>query len=81
MNRVNQYVLDRDNFSSDEEFANHVGQILFNFAKDGYIATFRYEDMGIYIIEYNHADQSLGSPYPYWLTPEEEERIYYEENN
>ena len=81
MNRVNQYVLDRDNFSSDEEFANHVGQILFNFAKDGYIATFRYEDMGIYIIEYNHADQSLDSPYPYWLTPEEEERIYYEENN
>lgn len=81
MNRVNQYVLDRDNFSSDEEFANHVGQILFNFAKDGYIATFRYEDMGIYIIEYNHADQSLGSPYPYWLTPEEEERVYYEKNN
>ena len=73
--------MDRDNFSSDEEFANHVGQILFNFAKDGYIATFRYEDMGIYIIEYNHADQSLGSPYPYWLTPEEEERIYYEKNN
>ena len=81
MNRVNQYVLDRDNFSSDEEFATPVGQILFNFAKDGYIATFRYEDMGIYIIEYNHADKSLGSPYPYWLTPEEEERIYYEENN
>ena len=81
MNKVNQYVLDRDNFSSDEEFANHVGQILFNFAKDGYIATFRYEDMGIYIIEYNHADQCFGSPYPYWLTPEEEERIYHEENN
>ena len=81
MNKVNQYVLDRDNFSSDEEFANHVGQILFNFAKDGYIATFRYEDMGIYIIEYNHADQSLGAPYPYWLTPEEEERVYYEKNN
>lgn len=81
MNKVNQYVLNRALFDSDEEFANHVGQILFNFTKDGYIATFRYEDVGIYIIEYNYADQSLGAPYPYWLTPEEEERIYYEENN
>jgi hypothetical protein len=32
--------------------------------------------LGIVAIEYNEADQEIGADYPYWLSPEEAEKVY-----
>lgn len=79
MIRYNTYTIDTNRFDSKEEFSKHLGIILTNLTDDGYIATVRYEDAGIYVIEYNHQDRSFGTPYPYWLSPEEEETVKYED--
>ena len=41
----------------------------------GYICTVREDEVGIFVIEYDHDDSAYGSPYPFWLTPEQVESI------
>lgn len=43
--------------------------------KNGYDIAVRYEDAGIFLLEYSYTDKSLGSPRLCWLDPEEFEAI------
>ena len=48
-----------------------------------YIMTVKYDDkeLGIIMIEYEHANQEYGCAYPYWLYPDEEESVKYQKTN
>ena len=43
--------------------------------RNKYICVVRYEDCGIYLLEYGNDDESYGTPYPYWMTPEQYETV------
>ena len=81
MNRVNEFVVCRDTFASNGEFENMVRDVVMTLLKNNYIMTVRYDEpgLGIVCIDYASDDQTLGCPYPYWLTYEQAESIMYTE--
>lgn len=70
---MNTLVIDRHKYPNEEAFEAEVGHAVCMLARLGYIMTFRYEDCGNYVIEYDNDDVSLGGKYPYWLDSEEAE--------
>ena len=83
MNDVNQLVICRDTYNSDEEFKNAIRDAIVVLLDNNYIMTVKYDEkgLGIVAIEYDYDDQSLGGTYPYWLTPEECDSVYWNKNN
>lgn len=39
--------------------------------KNDYLCVFRQDEVGIYVIDFVYDDESMGTPYPYFMTPEE----------
>lgn len=72
---VNSMVFEKKNYANAVDFWNAVAMFLKLLTDNHYVATFRYEDCGNYVIDFNYDDQSMGAEYPYWLTPEEYEQI------
>lgn len=87
MNKVNSIVICRDEYKSKEEFENAIKDAVMVLLNNNYIMTVRYDEkgLGIVVINFESDNEEYGSPYPYWLTPEEWETIYFErqerENN
>lgn len=81
MKGVNELVLCRDDYKESYEFEEAIQDAVMLLLNAGYIMTVRYDEkgLGIVAIEYEHADQSYGCRYPYWLSPEEFESIVWEE--
>lgn len=83
MNHVNNIVICRDTYKSQEEFENAIKDAIMILLNNDYIMTVRYDEkgLGIVSIDYNHDDQSLGSAYPYWLEPEEYEGVIWDDED
>ena len=81
MSRVNELVLCRENYESQEEFENEIKKAVMLLLNANQIMTIRYgeKDLGIVAIEYKYADQSYGDYYPYWLLPDEIESVIFDE--
>lgn len=82
MNKVNELVLCREDYESQEEFENEIKKAVMLLLNANQIMTVRYDEkgLGIIVIEYKYADQNYGDYYPYWLSPEEiESVIFYDE--
>ena len=81
MSRVNELVLCRENYGSQEEFENEIKKAVMLLLNADQIMTIRYDEkgLGIIAIEYKYADQSHGDYYPYWLSPEEIESVIFDE--
>lgn len=79
MHKVNELVLCKDNYSSQEEFENEIKNAVMLLLNANQIMTIRYDEkgLGIVSIEYEHDDQSYGDYYPYWLLPDEVESIEF----
>lgn len=79
MHKVNELVLCKDNYSSQEEFENEIKNAVMLLLNANQIMTIRYDEkgLGIISIEYKDADQSYGGYYPYWLLPDEAESIEF----
>lgn len=77
MKKVNEIVICRSNFKSQEEFENSIRDAVMLLLKNDYIMTIRYDEpgLGIVAIEYNYANREYGDIYPHWLTPEEEDLV------
>ena len=77
MNKINRLTIIRDNFDSQEEFENAIKDAVMVLLENNYIMTVRYEEesLGIVAIDYNYSEQEFGDAYPYWLLPEEWERV------
>lgn len=75
MREMNQLVIARDNYLSDDEFKKTIQDVVMLLLNADYIMTVRYDvrdkELGIVCIEYNPADESWGCDYPYWLSPNE----------
>ena len=73
MNKVNEIVICRDKFDSEEAFKNSIRDAIMLLLDNEYVMTVRYDEksLGIVVINYNYGDQSFGDAYPYWLMPEE----------
>ena len=82
MNKVNELVLSREDYESQEEFENEIKKAVMLLLNANQIMTVRYDEkgLGIVAIEYKYADQSYGDYYPYWLSPEEIESVIYNED-
>lgn len=84
MNKVNRLVLCRDDYSNNEEFKNVLRDAVMLLLDANYIMTVKYDvndkEMGIVVIDYEHADEEYGCAYPRWLLPEEEKTVVYKEN-
>lgn len=83
MNKVNTLVLCKEHYKSEEEFEKAIKDAIMLLLNAEYIMTIEYDandkEMGIVVIKYNYAELEFGDRYPYWLLPEEEESVVYEE--
>ena len=82
MNRVNELIICRDNYNSKEEFENAIKDAVMLLLNAEYVMKVRYDEkgLGIVVIEYNSGNQEYGYAYPYWLMPEEYERIVWNDD-
>lgn len=81
MNKVNELVICRDNYDSQEEFENEIKKAVMLLLNANQIMTIRYDEkgLGIIAIEYDCDDQSIGGYYPYWLLPDEIESVIFDD--
>lgn len=81
MNKVNELVLSREDYESQEEFENEIKKAVMLLLNANQIMTVRYDEkgLGIIVIEYKYADQSYGDYYPYWLSPDEIESVLFDD--
>lgn len=79
MKSVNELVICRHKYNSQEEFENAIRDAIMLLLNAEYVMTVRYDEkgLGIVAIEYNYGDQSFGDAYPYWLMPEEWESVVW----
>lgn len=82
MSKVNELVLCRYEYDSQEEFEDEIKKAVMLLLNANQIMTIRYDEkgLGIVVIEYKYDDQSYGDYYPYWLLPEEIESVVFDEN-
>lgn len=73
----NKVTVCKQNYKTNEEFENAVKQIVMWLINNDYILTIKYDDKeyGIVWIVFDYANEEYGGPLPYWLTPEEADRI------
>lgn len=80
MNKVNEIVICRDKFKSQEEFENNIRDTIMCLLKNNYIMTVNWDEPGLQIavIRFNYGEQEYGDTYPYWLTAEQVESMEWE---
>ena len=82
MRDVNSIEICRDNYSTQEEWEDAIKKMVIALLDNRQIMTVRYDEpgLGIVDIEFNPDKAEWGARYPYWLSPEEEESVVYDEN-
>lgn len=68
--------ISEEKYPTKEEFLEAVAHILKILTDNDYVCVFRYEDCGIYTIEYDYEDSDLSELTPVWLNNEEVETIF-----
>lgn len=81
MRDVNSIAIVRDNYKTREEWEDAIKKMVIALLDNRQIMTVRYDEpgLGIVDIEFNSDRQEWGCHYPYWLSPEEEMSIIYDE--
>ena len=81
MNKVNEIVVCKNDYKTQEDFENAIKKAVMVLLDNQYIMTVRYDEPGIGIvcIDYDYADREYGSPYPVWLSPEEESSVVWDD--
>ena len=81
MKKINELILCRSDYVSQEDFENEIKKAVMLLLNANQIMTIRYDEkgLGIIAIEYECANQDDGGYYPYWLMPNEIEKIIYDQ--
>lgn len=83
MNNVNRLTVCKKDYSTNKEFRNAVKKAIMFLLDNDYIMTVKYDardkEMGIVVIDYDYANEEFGGYLPYWLLPEEIEKVTNEE--
>ena len=72
---------DVKNYTSEQLMMVDVGMVMAAQTRNGYECLFRYEDCGIYVLEFLNGDKSLGADRFMVVSPEEEEMVYDSRDN
>lgn len=80
MKNVNSIAICRDNYSTREEWEDAIKKMVVALLDNRQIMTIRYDEPGLGIVDitFNPDQQEWGAHYPYWLSPEEEESVVYD---
>lgn len=78
MAEVNCMTFCKNKYKSEQEWKDAIAAAVMLLLEAEYIMTVRYDEkgLGIVCIDFDYTDKSYGGPYPYWLNPEEIEKIY-----
>lgn len=78
MKEVNRITFCKDNYKTVQEWKDAIAAAVMLLLEADYIMTVRYDEkgLGIVCIDFDHANQSYGGPYPYWLDPDDLDRYY-----
>ena len=68
-------MISRKDFESKNEFKQRLAEAITILLESEYICKVKLDETDIIVIEYDHEDRSLGSAYPYWLTPSQLESV------
>ena len=79
MSKVNELVLCRENYESQEKFEDEIKKAVMLLLNADQIMTIRYDEKGLGIVDIEYADQSYSDYYPYWLLPDEIESVIFDE--
>ena len=81
MRDVNNIAIVRDNYSTCEEWEDAIKKMVINLLYNRQIMTVRYDEpgLGIVSIDFNPDQQEWGCEYPYWLSPNEEASVIYDD--
>lgn len=81
MHNVNSIVICKEDYKTIEDWENAVKKAVMVLLDNNYIMTIKWEEkgLGFVAIDFEHDDQSLCAPYPYWLSPEEWESVVLDE--
>lgn len=75
-NTINTITFDIKGYGDNtEKFWNAVRNTLRILVDNGYDCSFRYEDCGIYVIQFDYSDPEISSHFLQWLSPEEFEDV------
>lgn len=76
---MNRIAICKEDYKSNKEFKNAIKKAIMVLLDNDYIMTVKYDDrdkeMGIVVIDYDYANEEFGGRLPYWLLPEEIEKI------
>lgn len=61
--------------SKDEMFID-ISKVMDILTKNEYQCAFKYEDCGVYVLEFGYNNEKFGSPMIHWLDSEQEECLY-----
>lgn len=80
MNKVNEIIICRDNFRTQEEFEDNIRDTIMTLLKNQYIMTVDWDEAGLQIlrISYNYSNREYGDIYPFWLNSEQEQLVMNE---
>ena len=83
MNRVNNITICKDQYKTQEDFENAIKKAVMVLLDNDYIMTVRYDEpgLGIVCIDFDHSNQELGAPYPYWLNCQQWESIAFDDED
>lgn len=72
---MNQITFELKNYESEQMMMLEVGSVMSALVRNDYECLFRYEDCGIYILEFLDGDKSLGADRFIVVSADEEEMI------
>lgn len=81
MKRVNSIAIDSGKFDTKQEFNDCLGRTISNLLELGQTIVIRYEDCGIYLVEFEADEPGWGGYMPYWLTDDEFLSVTFEEDS
>ena len=81
MKSTNSITIDRDNFTSREEWEDAVKRLIFSLLENEQIMTVSAPEfgMGLVEIEFNPNKPEWGVDMPYWLSPSEQESVVWDD--
>lgn len=71
MENVPYIAFDAREYDDLDDMWYDVRSVIAVLVKNNYEVLIRYEDAGIYILEYSSTHQDLGTPVAYWLSPDD----------
>lgn len=80
MTKVNTIVFCKEDYKTEQEWEDAVRDATFILLNAQYQMVIKYDEpgLGIIRIDFESADESLGAPWPYWLTIDQAEHLLYE---